>query len=420
MKLSNSFFTALDGLRTNKGRSALSILGIVIGIAAVIGIMSVGQGAQSLVLGQIASLGSNNIFIEPGPWSERMEGGQMMQSMMEEFEIKTLKYEDALAIEKIPTIEMTAPFVMGVARVVYGTESKKITFLGSTPAASKITDTQIVLGRDITEQEVKSVSKIAVLGHKIKEDLFNGENPIGKIIRIKKTNFKVVGVMEEKGAQTFMDLDQYIYIPLTTAQKVLLGQNYLRWIIAKAKSEKVIDEAVDDIRLLLRERHNIYNPEGDPAKDDFKVMSQKETAKILGNITGIFTLLLSSIAGISLLVGGIGIMNIMLVSVTERTREVGLRKAVGAGKKDILNQFLLEAVLLTLIGGIFGILLGALLSFGASLAFGYFFQSSWGFILPLRAVALGVGVSVAIGLIFGIYPARKAAQLSPIEALRYE
>jgi len=420
MKLSNSFFTALTGLKANKGRSALTILGIVIGISAVIGVISVGQGAQSLILGQIASLGSNNIFIEPGPWSERMESGQMMQSMMEEFEIKTLKYEDALAIEKIPTIEMAAPFVMGVVRIVYETESKKVTFLGTTPEAAEITNVNFILGRGLTDQDVKSMARVAVLGYKTKQDLFGEENPLGKTIRIKKTNFRVVGVAEELGPQALMDLDESLYLPITTCQKLLLGQEHIRWIIAKAESEKVIDEAVDDIRLVLRERHDIYNPEGDPAKDDFKVMSQKETARILGNITGIFTLLLSSIAGISLVVGGIGIMNIMLVSVTERTREIGLRKAVGARKKDILIQFLLEAVLLTFIGGIFGILLGALLSFGASLAFGYFFESSWGFILPLRAVALGVGVSVAIGLIFGIYPARKAAQLNPIEALRYE
>ena len=420
MKLSESFFTALDGVRANKSRSALTILGIVIGIAAVIGVISIAQGAESLILGQIASLGSNNIFVEPGAWSERMERGQMMQSMMEELEIKTLKYEDALALEKIPTIEMAAPFVMGVVRIVYGTESKKVTFLGTTPEAAEITNVNFILGRGLTDQDVKSMAKVAVLGYKTKQDLFGEENPLGKTIRIKKTNFKVIGVAEELGPQAFMDLDESLYLPLITSQKLLLGQDHITWIIAKAKSEKVIDRAVDDIRLVLRERHNIYNPESDPAKDDFKVMSQKETARILGNITGIFTILLSSIAGISLLVGGIGIMNIMLVSVTERTREIGLRKAVGARKKDILSQFLLEAILLTVLGGLLGILFGALISFAGSLAFGYFFDSSWGFILPLQAVALGVGVSVAIGIIFGIYPARKAAQLSPIDALRYE
>ncbi len=420
MKLSESFFTALDGVRANKSRSALTILGIVIGIAAVIGVISIAQGAESLILGQIASLGSNNIFVEPGAWSERMESGQMMQSMMEESEIKTLKYEDAAALEKIQTIEMAAPFVMGVDRIVYETESKKVTFLGTTPEASEITNINFILGRGLTDEDVKSMAKVAVLGYKTKQDLFGEENPLGKTVRIKKTNFKVIGVAEELGPQAFMDLDESLYLPIITCQKLLLGQDHITWIIAKAKSEKVIDEAVDDIRLVLRERHNIYNPEGDPAKDDFKVMSQKETAKILGNITGIFTILLSSIAGISLLVGGIGIMNIMLVSVTERTREVGLRKAVGAKKKDILAQFLLEAVFLTVLGGLLGILFGALISFAGSLAFGYFFEASWGFILPLRAVALGVGVSAAIGLIFGIYPARKAAQLNPIDALRYE
>ena len=420
MRINHALKTALVGLLSNKGRSFLTILGVVIGIAAVISISAIGQGAQSLVIGQMEILGANNIFIEPGAWSGRMETGSMMQSMVEEMEIKTLKYEDALAVQELALVDKAAPFAFGVSRVVYENKSKKATFFGTTPEVFDIMNVHSVLGRDFTAEEVSFRQRVAVLGHKIKKDLFGEENPIGEKIRIKKTNFKVIGVIDEKGTQSFMNLDENIYLPITAAQNFLLGQDYIRWIIVNAKNEETINGAIEDIRSLLRERHNIYNPEGDPAKDDFKVMGQKETAQILGNITGIFTILLSSIAAISLLVGGIGIMNIMLVSVTERTKEIGLRKAVGASKQDILSQFLLEAVLLTFIGGVFGIVFGALLSYGTSLVFGQFLGETWGFLLPLKAVVLGVGVSIIIGLVFGIYPARKAAQLSPIEALRYE
>jgi len=420
MKWSESFFTAIDGLKANKSRSALTILGIVIGIAAVIAMMAIGKGAQGLILSQIASLGSNNIFIEPGPWSKNMERGTLMQSMVEEMEIKTLKYEDALAIEKIQNVDKVAPLVIGVDRVIAETESKKVTYLGTTPQMIEISDLRCYLGRCIEDYDVKSNARVAVLGYKLKKDLFGDENPVGKKVRIKKTTFKIIGVAEEKGVQSFLNMDELVHMPITTAQEFLTGADYIRWIAVKVKDENLIDQTIEDIRLLLRERHNIYNPSGDLTKDDFKVVSQKETADVLGQITSIFTVLLSCIAAISLVVGGIGIMNIMLVSVTERTREVGLRKAVGARKKDILLQFLFEAVLLTLIGGVLGIVLGAFISWVTSFVFGQLLNTSWGFLLPLNAVLLGVGVSVAIGLIFGMYPAQKAAKLNPIEALRYE
>lgn len=421
MKVKDYLKTTISALKANKTRSTLTILGIIIGIAAVICMIAVGQGAEKLVISQIASLGSNNIFIEPGPWSERMESGTMMQSMMEEFEIKTLKYEDALAIEELQTVEKTAPVVMGVARVVYANENKKITFFGSTPEISDITDISYdISGRGLTDEDVKSMARVVILGHKTREDLFGEENPIGKTIRIKNVNFKVAGVMGEKGTQALINVDEGLFLPITTAQKLLLGQDFIRLIIVKATSEKVIEEAIYDIRQLLRERHNIYNPEGDLTKDDFKVMSQKETAQIVSSVTSIFTVLLSSIAAISLLVGGVGIMNIMLVSVAERTREIGLRKAVGARSRDILNQFLLESVFLTLLGGILGVIVGVLLSWGTSFVFEYFLDVSWGFFLPLNAILLGVGVSITIGITFGIYPAHKASHLSPIDALRFE
>ena len=239
-------------------------------------------------------------------------------------------------------------------------------------------------------------------------------------MRLGKLDLNVIGVLEEKGGQVFQTFDDYAYIPYTTAQKLLLGVDYLNAILVKAKNEKLINQVEDNIRITLRENHNIYNPEGDLSKDDFKAMSQVEMAGMMTQITGILTAFLSSIAAIALFVGGIGIMNIMLVSVTERTKEIGLRKAVGARNKDIMNQFLFEAVTLTLLGGIIGFLGGTLISFGASIALTSALKTNWGFTIPIGAVILSFGVATVIGLIFGIYPARKASKLNPIEALRHE
>ena len=379
--------------------------------------MSLGDGAQNLILRQIMSMGANNVYVEPGAFSG---GGDMTQQMMEGMEVKTFTLKDIEAIAKDPLVEMAAPIVVSVSRVVYKNNDEKITFFATTPAYNKITDAQTILGSNFTDFEVQGMSKVAVLGYKIKEDLFEDENPIGKIIRIKKTNFRVIGVMEEQGTQMFQNLDEYIYIPITTAQKFLLGINHVQSSVVKIISQDQIDEAVEDIRLILRERHNIYNPDGDLAKDDFKVVSGKETADIMNTVTSILTLLLSSVAAIALVVGGVGIMNIMLVSVAERTREIGLRKAVGARSKDILYQFLIESVVLTVLGGVLGILLGAIFSYLVSIVLTMALGIQWDFVLSLSSIILAFGVAAVIGLVFGIYPARKAAKLSPIDALRYE
>jgi len=260
------------------------------------------------------------------------------------------------------------------------------------------------------------MAKVVVLGTTVKNELFNGEDPIDKIIKINRVNFRVIGVMEEKGARGMEDPDDQVLIPITTAQKQLRGINYVNAILVQAESEDVIEQTVSDIEQTLRERHNIT----DPSKDDFTVRSQKEFTQVLGMVTNIFTIFLSVVAGIALIVGGIGIMNIMLVSVTERTREIGLRKAVGAQKKDILNQFLLEALTLTILGGIIGIILGLAGSYFGSFVLGKILNVPWNFTLSIGAIILAFGVAAAIGLGFGIYPAQKAADLSPIEALRYE
>jgi len=418
MKLSNSFQTALIGLKTNKTRSFLTILGIVIGISSVILMMSLGDGAQGLILNQIMSMGPNNVYVEPG--SFELEGADMTQQMMEGMEIKTLTLEDMEAIKKDPLVELVAPMVLSVSRVIYQNNDKKVTIFGTSPAYHEITESRTILGSNFTDFDIQSRAKVAVLGYKINNDLFQDENPIGKTIRIKDINFKVIGVMEELGTQMFLNVDEYVYVPVTTVQRFLLGTSHIQSSAIKIVSQDKIDEAMESIRLILRERHNIYNPEGDLSKDDFKVVSGKESADMMNMVTSILTMLLSSVAAIALIVGGIGIMNIMLVSVVERTREIGLRKAVGARKKDILYQFLIEAIVLTGLGGILGIILGIIFSYLAAIVLSIALGTQWLFVVSLKSIILAFGVAAGIGIAFGIYPARKASELSPIDALRYE
>ncbi len=420
MKLKDHLKTALTGLQTNKVRSILTILGIVIGISAVTTALSIGGGAEKLILSQISSLGSNNIFIEPGAWSERMERGSFVEGSTEEAQIKTLKYSDAKALKRLPLIKNSVPFAYGVDRIVANGEDKKVSFLGTDHTAQLLTNDEVIYGRNLTQEDVVGMKRVVVLGYNVWQDLFGDNDPVGDSVRIKKTKFRVIGVLEEKGPQAFANQDDSISVPITTAQNLLLPDDSLRFIVTQAQNEKLIEPTVTQIRNVLRTRHNINNPTNDPAKDDFKVVTQKDAERIVGNVTGIFTVLVASIAAISLVVGGVGIMNIMLVSVSERTKEIGLRKAVGAKKKDILLQFLFEAVLLTLAGGILGIILGSLLSYVGSIAFRYILGSSWGFFVPFKAFLLGFGVSFVVGMTFGLYPARKASRLSPIEALRYE
>ncbi len=420
MNFRDSIKISITALKANKSRSFLTMLGIIIGVGAVIIMMSLGSGAQSLIIGQIASTGSKNIYIEPGSFDPSSGLGGSYESSIEEMTIKTMKIKDAEDIEKDPLIEKAAPYVFGVARVVYRNEDEKITYYGTTEAAHDIEDLPVALGRGIVDDDVRTMARVGVLGSKLANNLFGEENPIGKKVRLKNVNLKVIGVLAEKGTQMFVNVDELIYVPITTAQKLLLGDDAVRWIIAKAIDEASIPLAVESIRFIVRENHGIYNPEGDLSKDDFKVMSQVEAADMVGQITGILTALLSSIAAIALVVGGIGIMNIMLVSVTERTREIGLRKAVGAKNSDILNQFLIESVCLTVLGGIVGFIGGTLMSLAVSIGLSAALNTDWSFVIPFGAVVLAIGVAAIVGLVFGIYPARKASKLNPIEALRHE
>lgn len=420
MNLIDSYKISIAAVYSNKLRSSLTALGIIIGIASVIMMISLGQGAQALILGQISSMGSKTIFIEPGAFDPK-KSGDFMSTATEEMSIDTLKYEDAVALRKLPSVAISGAMVYGAARAIYGSNDEKYTFLGITPEILKLFNVRVAEGRDIAASDVKAMEKVVIIGQTVKDRLFADRNPIGEKIKLKDVSLRVVGVMEPTGVKMMFNFDELLYLPLTTAQKLIIGGDSINMIAIEAKSESQIDQAVTDVRAILRDRHKIDNPENDLSKDDFKVMSQKETASMVSTVTSVLTIFLSLIAAIALLVGGIGIMNIMFVSVTERTREIGLRKAVGARNKDILIQFLMEAVILTIAGGLIGIFGGLAVSYLSTLALQQVASlKGWVFVVPYQTIAIAFGICVAIGIIFGIYPARAASLKNPIEALRYE
>jgi len=404
--------TAFRGLATNKTRSFLTLLGIVIGIAAVILVMSLGQGAQNLILSQVQSMGPKVIAIAPG------RQPQGIADMLATF-TDSLKEKDIEELKKknnVPHLADIMPIVFGSQTAVFENNAYRPTILGVTGLFTKIYNIYPSEGRIFTDEEVKGYADVAIVGSKVKDQLFGNDDALGQKIKIKGKSFKIIGIFPKTGQVSFLNFDDIAVIPYTTAQQYIFGIKYFNRIVIEADSEENVNRTVDDIKITLRNDHNIT----DPSKDDFFVETQAEALKMVSTITDIFTLFLAAIAAISLFVGGIGIMNIMLVSVTERTREIGLRKALGATGKNIMTQFLLEAVMLTASGGVIGISLGIIFSFVTSLILGNYLGLNWQFIFPFQAVFLGLGVSTLIGLVFGIYPARKASLKSPIEALRYE
>jgi putative ABC transport system permease protein len=358
-------------------------------------------------------MGSKVIEIAPG---RQPKGPSDFFSMFSD----SLKQKDVVALlqkNNVPHLARIMPMVFGSETVAYGSETYQATIYGMTDAASEMYNINPEEGRFITEDEVKNYADVAVIGSKIEEEIFpSSEEALGQKIKIKGRNFKVVGLLGKKGQGSLIGFDEAVFIPYTTAQQYIFGIKYFNHLIIEADSEQNVEQTVKDIEITLRNSHNITNPE----KDDFNVTSQQDAMKMVGTIMSILTLFLTAIAAISLLVGGVGIMNIMLVSVTERTREIGLRKAVGATEKNILVQFLIEAIILTTIGGIIGIILGATFSFIAVMVLSKVMALNWAFSFPVMGATLGLSVSALIGLIFGLYPARQASQKSPIEALRYE
>jgi putative ABC transport system permease protein len=404
--------TALRALKTNKSRSFLTLLGIVIGITAIMLISSLGQGAQNLILSQVEGLGSKTIVVRPGKEPNGpSDFVQLFSDSLKERDLEALKRKG-----NVPTLENIIPVVFGSASASYGTETFSPTVFGVTTDIQRIFDLDITHGFFWTEDDVRAKSSVVVIGPKVQEELFGDVDALGEKIKIKNQTFKVVGVLPKKGQVSLFNFDNVVMIPYTTAQQYVMGYKHFNEFIVEATTDDTVNRTVEDIKLTLREMHGIDDPE----EDDFYIETQAGIASSLSTITSVLTAFLASVAGISLFVAGIGIMNIMLVSVTERTREIGLRKALGATEKDILNQFLFESIALTATGGFIGIVLGSTLSFIISVGLSSSLNLNWTFSFPWGAAILGIGVSALVGLVFGLYPARKASQKSPIEALRYE
>jgi len=406
MNIGNLIKISLRALSNNKMRAFLTMLGIIIGVASVITMLAIGQGSKKSIQSQISEMGSNMIMIQPGAG---MMGGVRQSSS----DMQSLKLEDYYAIrDKTSFIASVSPSVSSGGQFIYGGNNYPASISGVTPEYLDIRKLTIDQGNIFSKQQVVSATKVCVVGKTITKNLFpNGDNPIGKVIRFNKIPFTIIGTLKEKGYNSMgMDQDNIVLAPYTTIQKRVLAITYIHEIFTSALSEEVTDKATTEISSILRTNHKLKASD----KDDFNVRSQKELSTMLTSTTDILTILLACIAGISLLVGGIGIMNIMYVSVTERTREIGLRMSIGAKGKDILSQFLIEAIIISFTGGIIGIIIGV----GAS--FLIKFIISWPISIQPYSVFLSFLVCTVTGIFFGWYPAKKASQLDPIDALRYE
>lgn len=403
------FRVAWIAINENRVRSLLTMLGIIIGVGAVILMTSLGKGAESLILGSVSSFGSNLLYVASGSPVEGITGSIVT--------VDRVKYRDYLNLRKVDFLENVTPLQAYDAIVVVGDQNETTMAIGTTKDYSKSLNFYAANGRFIEDSDVSNSTRIVVLGYKLSDKLFGDQDPVDKDVKIKGLDFKVVGVMEPQGGNAFESYDDMIFMPVTTMQTYLFGADYVHEIIAGAKIP--MEDAIAQTRDVMRSLHNIDNPENDFAKDDFQIMSQEQALGIFTSVSTVLTLFIVMIASISLLVGGIGIMNIMFVSVNQRTQEIGLRKAVGATRRDILLQFLIEAVVLTLIGGVIGVAFGVGSSYLLSLVIVHF-QASWKFLVNEQALIISLAVSVFIGVVFGIYPAIKASKLNPIEALRYE
>jgi len=397
---------AMRALARNKLRSILTMLGIIIGVGAVIAMVSVGQGAQQQAQQQIAAMGSNMLFVQSGTVNR---GGMRMGWGA----TKTLVYDDLLAIlRECPSVKAAAPGSQASAQVVFGNDNWATNINGTEPQYFDIRSWPMVEGSSFSRDDVSMAANVAVIGETVRKNLFGATDPVGETVRINNLPFKVVGQLVPKGTSAAMgqDQDDIILVPITTLQKKITGQDWLRWIMVSAVSKDASYTAQQQITALLRDRHRIRSGQD----DDFFVRNLADMADLADQNARLFTILLGSIASISLLVGGIGIMNIMLVSVTERTREIGIRMAIGATEGDVQQQFLIEAVVLSIVGGAVGILSGMGASYLITQTLG------WPVLVSPTAIFAAVVFSIAVGVFFGFYPARKAALLDPIEALRYE
>ena len=401
---------AIAGLSAHKVRSVLTILGIVIGITAVIIVTSLGDSAEGFILGELENFGSNNAFVIPGREGDFSEGSILTDSLHDK-DIDALRNKS-----NVPDAQLVVPFVFGPAKVVYESEKYNASLLGASPGNKEVDKLELAEGEFIIDEDITQKAAVIVLGSEVKDELFGSSDAVGQKVKIKDKSYRIIGVLESKGQSLFVNYDQVAIVPYTTAQQYILGYDYIQRIVITTDSPEKLAGMVKDVELTIRDSHNIDNPDD----DDFYVQTPKDAAETFSTITNVLTVLLASIAAISLVVGGGGIMNIMLVSVTERTREIGLRKALGARNSDILFQFLIEAVILTGLGGVIGIIAGFTLSYVATILIYQFAGIDFPFSSPFSGAILGGGISTIIGFIFGIYPARQASKKSPMEALRYE
>lgn len=407
MNYSNLFKIAMRAIAANKLRSFLTMLGIIIGVASVIAMMAIGQGSKKSIQANIAEMGSNMIMIRPG--QDKGPGGAQQDAS----DMQTLKLKDYEALkEQAKYLSAISPSVNSSGQFINGNNNTPSTIYGISPDYMQIRQQKVKDGEMFTDEEVRSSAKVCVIGKTVADNLFtNGEDPVGKVIRFNKIPFRVAGVLESKGYNSFgMDQDDVVLAPYTTVMKRILSVTYLQGINASAVTEDMTDLAIEDITSILRENHKLKVTDD----DNFTIRSQQEMAEMMNSTSDTMTVLLLVVACISLVVGGIGIMNIMYVSVTERTKEIGLRMSVGARGIDILNQFLIESVLLSVTGGLIGVIVGV----GAAVGINVF--AHWPIQIQPWSVLLSFAVCSATGIFFGWYPAKKAASLDPIEAIRYE
>jgi putative ABC transport system permease protein len=406
---------ATEALLRHKMRAILTILGITVGITAVIVVLSAGRAIEDFIVGQVTMFGTDYVEVEVKIPSTEHVSSENVAGMTQGVTVTTLKVKDAEELEEVPNVKNIYAGQTGQAVFSYKDQNKVTLIFGVTASFDEIDSGEVGEGRFFTDAEDKSLARVVVLGSNLKEKLFGEDDAIGKMVKIKKQNYRVIGVMKERGSAGIFSMDDIAFVPLRTLQKLILGIDYIQFIFIQIKDTSLTDVTVDDVTRRMRELHKI----DDPKKDDFAVMSAAEGLALLGTITGAIKILLFALASISLVVGGVGIMNVMYVAVAERTFEIGLRKAVGAKGHDILSQFLAEAVTITFLGGVAGIIIGTGLSYMTSVvanSFGY----AWKFYLSPQYILLAVGVSVLVGLISGVYPARAAAKLEPIVALKKE
>jgi len=416
--LSTSIKISLQSMNANRSRTALTVLGIMIGIASVIIVYSAGEGIRGLLTDQLESFGTDIIQTEVKvPTGKKGSSGETQSAMAiaSGVQVTTMTLEDMEDIKRLKNINSGYAAVLSQEKISYGNELRKAFIFGVSADYAKIDKTEIAQGTFFSEEEDRGLAYVVVLGSKMKEKLFGDSDAIGKYVTLRKSKFKVIGVMESKGAVMGMDFDDYVYVPIRTLQKKIMGIDYVMYMVHKFNDQKIVADTGEEIKALLRANHNIT----DPDRDDFRVSTMEDMMATLNTVTDAITWLLLAIVAISLLVGGVGILNVMYVIVSERTAEIGLRKAVGANYSSIMLQFLVESTMITMVGAVFGIIGGILISWLISVganAVGL----TWHFSIPLKAFIVSLVFAFSCGIGFGVYPAKRAANMDPIEALRRE